>query len=57
MSKMGLVVLSLQEIVDPLIYIGATDETIIAEVKRVYPDMPESMIRSAIVDAEFNMMS
>ena len=48
MSRMGEYLLDIQEIVDPMVYMGHTDESIIKEVKKRLPDTPESWITETI---------
>ena len=54
MSHMSTLVLELQEIVDPMTYMGFGDKQIIEEVRKVHPNIPESWITSAIYIARFD---
>jgi hypothetical protein len=53
MSQMSSHVLSLQEIIDPLVHMGATDQTIVEEVQKRYPALSESYILQLIGDSYF----
>jgi hypothetical protein len=53
MSKIGDCVLDLQEIVQPLVYTGHSDESIIEEVNKFLPETPESWIVEEIKRARF----
>ena len=53
MSQIGSYVLSLQEIIDPLVHMGATDQTIVEEVQKRYPALSESYILQLIGDSYF----
>jgi hypothetical protein len=46
--------LSLQEIIDPMVYMGATDQTIVEEVQKRYPVLNESYILQLIEDSYFH---
>lgn len=52
MSKMGNYVMAVQEIVEPMVYDGASNATIIKAVKRICPDAPDLYIQQAIIEAE-----
>lgn len=54
MSNISSVVLDIQEIVDPMAYMGIDDEQIIEEVRKFYPDIPVDWIRNVISSARFN---
>ena len=54
MSKMGEYLLDLEEIVDPMIYTGHSDETIKREVKKCLPHTPDTWIQDAIYRARFD---
>ena len=54
MSQIGSYVLSLQEIIDPMVYMGATDQTIVEEVQKRYPVLNESYILQLIEDSYFH---
>jgi hypothetical protein len=54
MSKMGAFVLELQEVVEPMVYMGHGDEAIKREVKKHIPDVPDSWIENEISRARFD---
>ena len=54
MSKMSSHVLSLQEIIDPMVHMGATDQAIVEEVQKRYPALSESYILQLIEDSYFH---
>lgn len=54
MSKMGQYMLELEEIVDPMVYTGHSDDTIKREVKKFMPDTPDLWIQDAIHRARFD---
>ena len=54
MSKMSSHVLSLQEIIDPMVHMGATDQAIVKEVQKRYPALSESYILQLIGDSYFH---
>jgi hypothetical protein len=54
MSQIGSYVLSLQEIIDPMVHMGATDQTIVEEVQKRYPALSESYILQLIGDSYFH---
>lgn len=54
MSQMSSHVLSLQEIIDPMVHMGATDQTIVEEVQKRYPALSESYILQLIGDSYFH---
>ena len=55
MSKIGNYVLAVQEIVDPMVYNGASNAAIIEAVKAICPDAPDLYIQQAIIEAEMEM--
>lgn len=54
MSKIGNYLLDLQEIIDPMVYQGFGDKTIIACVKDHYPDATDPSIMAVISRARFD---
>lgn len=48
MSKMGNYVMAVQEIVEPMVYNGASNAAIIEAVKAVCADMPDLYIQQEI---------
>ena len=54
MSAISNYLLELEEVVDPMVYIGHTDDEIIAEVKLRVPDAPISWIYDIINRARFD---
>lgn len=54
MSKMSELNLEIQEIVDPMVYMGCSDQKITEEVIKYCPHIPESWIRAAINSARFD---
>jgi len=48
MSKMGNYVMAVQEIVEPMVYNGASNAAIIEAVKTVCPDATDQYIQQAI---------
>ena len=54
MSKIGSYLLELEEVVEPMVYLGHTDEDIIDEVKKRVPDAPESWIYDLIDRVRFD---
>ena len=55
MSKIGNYVLAVQEIVDPMVYNGASNAAIIEAVKAICPDAPDLYIQQKIIEAEMEM--
>lgn len=52
MSKMGNYVMAVQEIVEPMVYNGASNAAIIEAVKAVCPDAPDMYIQQTIIEIE-----
>ena len=54
MSKIGNYVLAVQEIVDPMVYNGASNAAIIKAVKAICPDAPDMYIQQKIIEVKLN---
>ena len=52
MSKIGSYVMDLQDIVDPMVYEGFSEEAIIKEVEDRIPGTPSSWVKDMIATAQ-----
>lgn len=54
MSKIGSYLQELEEVVDPMVYLGHSDSDITREIRKRLPDAPQQWIDDMIMRARFD---